>query len=47
MGKVLTQLSSACACLALLVTTLNTNHFCMLFAYQPELPEGAKKLRKF
>jgi hypothetical protein len=26
---------------------MNVNSVCMLFAHQPELPEEAKKLRKF
>ena len=34
------------AALALMVTAVNVNHICMLFAYQPELPEGADKLRR-
>ena len=35
------------ASLALMVTSLNVNTTCMLIAHQPELPENAKKLRKF
>lgn len=33
--------------LALMVTTMNVNSACMLFAHQPKLPKGAEKLRKF
>lgn len=35
------------ASLALIVTSINANMTCMYIAHQPELPEGAKKLRKF
>ena len=33
--------------LAFLVTILNVNAACKLIAYQPKLPENAKKLRLF
>lgn len=33
--------------LALLITSMNVNSTCMLFAHQPKLPSNAKKLRKF
>ncbi len=32
---------------AIFVTTYNTNVRCALVMHQPELPESAKKLRKF
>lgn len=35
------------ASLALIITSMNANRVCMYIAHQPELPEGAKKLRKF
>lgn len=35
------------AMLALMVTAVSVNHICVFVAHQPELPEGAKKLRKF
>lgn len=38
---------SIVASLALFVTTANVNGACFLIAHQPELPDGAKKLRKF
>ncbi|MBU5314544.1 cyclic lactone autoinducer peptide [Tissierella carlieri] len=41
------KFSMTLASLALMVTSLNVNTTCMLIAHQPELPEGAKKLRKF
>jgi cyclic lactone autoinducer peptide len=38
--------ASVIAALALMVTAANVNSSCWLFAYQPELPEGAEKLRR-
>jgi cyclic lactone autoinducer peptide len=35
------------AALALVVTTLTSNATCTYFSYQDEMPENAKKLRKF
>lgn len=35
------------ASIALLITTLTVNSTCIWASYQPELPENAKKLRKF
>lgn len=32
---------------ALMITTLNVNTACMWIAHQDELPQSAKKLRKF
>ncbi len=34
------------AALALMVTAVNVNHICMFVAHQPEMPEGAEKLRR-
>lgn len=41
------RLGGAAASLAMMVTVLNVNSACTWFAYQPELPEEAQKLRKF
>lgn len=35
------------AAAAKMATSANANSTCMLFAYQPKLPKGAEKLRKF
>ena len=40
-------IKKAIAAAAKMATTANANSTCMLFAYQPKLPAGAKKLRKF
>lgn len=37
----------AVATAAKMATSANVNSTCMLFAYQPKLPKGAEKLRKF
>jgi len=47
MKKIFEKIGSTFACLALLVTTMSANHGCLIIMYQPELPEGADKLRKF
>ncbi|MEG0834931.1 MAG: cyclic lactone autoinducer peptide [Christensenellaceae bacterium] len=47
MKTLLFRLGSCFAGLALLVTALNINLTCMMYAHQPKLPEAAKKLRKF
>lgn len=41
------KISSLVAFLSLLAITLNVNLTCDYWAYQPKLPENAKKLRKF
>lgn len=41
------SLKKAVAAAAKMATSANANSTCMLFAYQPKLPESAKKLRKF
>lgn len=40
-------LKKAVAAVALFITTANANSTCMYITHQPELPQGAKKLRKF
>jgi len=44
--KVILRFSGVLASLALMLTSMNVNTTCMYLAYQPELPEGAEKLRK-
>ncbi|MDR2557961.1 MAG: cyclic lactone autoinducer peptide [Oscillospiraceae bacterium] len=39
--------SKSGAALALAVVVLAANSVCMFILHQPEMPEGAKKLRKF
>ncbi|WP_084505080.1 cyclic lactone autoinducer peptide [Acetobacterium malicum] len=50
-GYALKNLSLRCyrviAAMAIMVTTLNINTACVFFFYQPKLPEGAEKLKKF
>ncbi len=41
------MMGSTMVSMALLVTTININTTCAWFAHQPELPDTAKKLRKF
>lgn len=45
--KIVVKYGSAIAALALAITTVNVNRACFWIANQPELPEGAKSLRKF
>lgn len=40
-------IKKAIAAAAKMATSANVNSTCMLFAYQPKLPQNAKKLRKF
>ena len=47
MKKLAIKLGKMTSILALAITVMNVNSVCMLFAHQPELPEEAKKLRKF
>ena len=44
--KLMASLSTVMASLAVVVTSGLTNSTCYLFLYQPELPEGAEKLRR-
>lgn len=41
------KLGTMAASLAFLVTAFNVNATCISFIHQPELPEGAKDLRRF
>lgn len=45
--KVALKCATVVALLALLVTNMNVNSTCILFAHQPKLPDTAKKLRIF
>jgi len=45
--NMVSKLGVLLASLALMIVSLNVNTTCMFVAHQPELPEGAKKLRKF
>lgn len=47
MYKLFAKFGSAIACMALAVTAMNVNSACICLIHQPELPEGANKLRKF
>lgn len=38
--------ASAIAAIALMVTTMSVNRSCWLVMHQPEMPEGADKLRR-
>ena len=47
MNKLISKFGSLVACLALMVTVANVNSACYFLFHQPELPNGAKKFRKF
>lgn len=47
MKRIFSKYSSFVAALALVVTTLTANSTCVFCVYQPEMPEGSEKLRKF
>lgn len=47
MKKFLMKYSGMMAALAMVFTTLTVNSTCTWMTYQEELPETAKKLRKF
>lgn len=47
LNSLLVKLGTMVASLALLVTVSNVNSVCIGIAHQPELPEGAKDLRRF
>ena len=47
MKKFLPKYGGFIASLAIIVTTLNANTTCLFIMHQDELPESAKKLRKF
>lgn len=46
-SSLLLKLGTITASLAFLITSLNVNATCVAFVHQPELPEGAKDLRRF
>jgi len=46
MKKIMVKFGGMLAAMAILITTINVNSTCICFAYQPELPEEAFKLRK-
>lgn len=47
LNSLLVKLGTMAASLAFLVTAFNVNATCISFIHQPELPEGAKDLRRF
>ena len=47
MKNFLKKYGSWMAALALVVTSMNANSACIFLMHQPEIPESAKKLRKF
>lgn len=46
MKNLFAKYASVIAALALMVTAINVNRSCVLIMHQPELPEGAEKLRR-
>jgi AgrD protein len=46
MKKFFIKVGPVLATLALFITTFNVNTTCALYAYQPKLPDVAKKLSK-
>ncbi len=47
MKKLTVSISSTLANIAMSAVKLNVNSTCLYIAHQPELPEKARKLRKF
>lgn len=47
MKRLIIKFGGVVASLALMITTINVNMGCMMYAYQPELPDKAKSLRHF
>lgn len=47
MKKLLMKCGPMLASFALFATIFVANSNCFIYAYQPELPEGAKKLKKY
>lgn len=47
MKTLYTKFAGIVAALAIFVTAANVGVTCAFLIHQPELPEGAKKLRKF
>lgn len=46
MKNLIARYGGVIAALALMVTAMNVNRACMFVIHQPELPEGAEKLRR-
>lgn len=46
-NKFLVKFGSTVAALALMVTACNVNTACCWISHQPEMPQGAEKLKKF
>jgi len=46
MKNLFAKYASVIAALALMVTAASVNHVCVFIMHQPELPEGAEKLRR-
>lgn len=46
MKNLFAKYAGVIAALALMVTAANVNRTCMVIIHQPELPEGAEKLRR-
>lgn len=46
MKNMMRKFSTVVAGLALVITTCAVNSACYYFMYQPELPEGAERLRR-
>lgn len=47
MHKIVSLLAKGVAALAIVTTMVNVNSACTCFAYQPEIPEEAMKLKKW
>jgi hypothetical protein len=47
MKNLFAKFAGIVAALALMVTAANMNATCMVVMHQPQMPEGAEKLRKF
>lgn len=47
MKKFVMKFGTAIASLALMIATVNVNATCCFHAHQSEVPEAAKKLRRF
>ena len=47
MKNMFLKYASVMAALALVITTVSANTTCILTVYQEELPDSAKKLRRF
>lgn len=46
MKKILYKLCQLVSCFALIVTIMNVNSTCFFIVHQPQLPEGAERLKK-